>query len=83
MAIILCYHRRIIGVRCNKGGAVELINYRTINECHSLIVNEDKESAITKFFIRKLCNQGLVHCIKAGNKVLVDFNSLMNYLKAE
>lgn len=57
--------------------------FRTINECHSLIIGEDKESAITKFFIRQLCNQGLVHYIKAGSKVLVDFNSLMNYLKAE
>ena len=55
--------------------------YRTINQCHDTIYQNDKDTAITKFFIRKLCNENLVKNIKAGSKILVDYNSLLTYLK--
>ena len=55
--------------------------YRTINQCHDTIYQNDKDTAITKFFIRKLCNENLVKNIKAGSKILVDYNSLLSYLK--
>lgn len=55
--------------------------FRTINQCHDTIYQNDKDTAITKFFIRKLCNENLVKNIKAGNKILVDYNSLLTYLK--
>ena len=55
--------------------------YRTINSCYALIHENDEESAITTFFIRKLCNSSAVKSIKAGNKILVDFDSLIEYLK--
>lgn len=58
-------------------------NYRTINQCHSLILAEDKDSAISLFFIRKLCQQNHVKHLKAGNKILVDYTSLINFLKGE
>lgn len=57
--------------------------YRTINQCYDSIVNEDSDTAITKFFIRKLCIKNLVHNIKSGNRFLIDLNSLNNYLKKQ
>ena len=35
--------------------------FRTINQCHDTIYQNDKDTAITKFFIRKLCNENLVN----------------------
>ena len=55
--------------------------YRTINQCYDCIYKEDNNTAITKFFIRKLCNDNLVQNIKSGNRFLVEFNSLLTYLK--
>lgn len=55
--------------------------YRTINKCCAQIHEDDKDSAITTFFIRKLCNNNAVKFIKAGNKVLVDYDSLIECLK--
>ncbi len=58
-----------------------MINYRTIEKCYEMILNEDKDSAITVFFIRKLCQQDKVRTIKVGVKTLVDYDSLMKYLE--
>ena len=55
--------------------------YRTINQCFSSIYNEDTETAITKFFIRKLCEDNKVRYLKAGNKILIDWNSLVEFLQ--
>lgn len=55
--------------------------YRTINQCFSSIYNEDSNTAITKFFIRKLCEEDRIKNLRAGNKILVDWNSLLEFLQ--
>jgi hypothetical protein len=41
----------------------------------------DPETEITEFFIRKMCNQGQVKYYKSGNKSLVNYDSLIEFLK--
>ena len=40
------------------------------------ILNKDKESKITKYFLREMCKQGKVHCIRLGNKILLNIDDL-------
>jgi hypothetical protein len=54
---------------------------RTIIQCYEMIRSEDSLTAITPYFIRSLCNSRSVRFINAGNKILVDYDSLINYLK--
>ena len=52
--------------------------------CHSFInsenVSTDAETAVTVHTIRMWCKEGKIKCLTAGNKVLVDIDSLMNYI---
>ena len=56
---------------------------RTINECYAMIHQEDSESAITTFFIRKLCKDNIIKHVRAGSKVMVNYDSLIEYLNKE
>ena len=54
--------------------------YRTINQCYELIKELDKDTAISCWMIRSLKDCPQIKSIKRGNKVLMDINSLLQYL---
>lgn len=53
---------------------------RSIKKAFELVHRDDPETAITVHTIRVWCKEGKVKCLTAGNKVLVDIDSLMNYI---
>ena len=53
---------------------------RSIKKAHELIRREDPETAITTHTIRMWCKEGKIKSLNAGNKILVDFVSLMDYI---
>lgn len=53
---------------------------RSIKKAHDMILKEDPETAITTHTIRMWCKEGKVKSLNAGNKVLVDVGSLMDYI---
>ena len=40
----------------------------------------DAKPAVTVHTIRMWCKEGKIKCLTAGNKVLVDIDSLMDYI---
>lgn len=57
-----------------------IIMLRSIKKAHELIRREDPETAITTHTIRMWCKEGKIKSLNAGNKILVDFVSLMDYI---
>lgn len=55
--------------------------WRDIKTCLMLIKEYDENTQITLYFIRKLAQQKLVDTLVIGTKILIDFNSLKQYLK--
>lgn len=53
---------------------------RSIKKAYDIIRKEDKDTAITVHTIRTWCKEGKVRCLTAGNKILVDMESLMDYI---
>ncbi len=53
---------------------------RSIKKAFDIIKAEDAETAITVHTIRTWCKQGKINCLTAGNKVLVDMQSLLDYI---
>ena len=60
---------------------MELTRYRTINGCTEEIKAIDPRSAISTYFIRCLCASGKVQFINAGNRVYVNLDSLIEFLR--
>jgi len=54
---------------------------RTILEAHKAIKEADSGTAITPFAIRRLILNADIPSIRAGNKYLVDLDTLEEYLK--
>lgn len=54
---------------------------RTIKQCYQHLKEQDKDSAVTLYFIRSLCANGKVDYITAGNKILVNLDSLIKALE--
>lgn len=54
--------------------------FKTIQECLIEIKKLDKDSAISEWFIRSLCRNQLIDYLASGNKSLVNYDSLLNYL---
>ena len=59
---------------------VRIPMYRTINECYNLIKQMDPETAITTWHLRCLKDKLEIITMSSGNKVLIEFNSLLAYL---
>lgn len=57
-----------------------MVRYRTINECVDMIRELDNETAITIYFVRRLVAENQINFRRTGKKVLVDFDSLSNFL---
>ena len=53
---------------------------RTVQQCLIEIKSVDKDSAISEWFIRSLCKSNKINYIANGTKILVNLNSLINYL---
>lgn len=56
---------------------------RSIDGAYEELKRRDSETAITKFFIRKLLTEGYVPSVRSGNKWLVDVDVLEKYLSGE
>ena len=57
-----------------------LPRYRTIKECAKAIKKIDGSTAITEYYIRKLCRDGTIIYRKSGTKSLVNLDYLLDYL---
>ena len=55
--------------------------YRTVNATIKELKEIDPNTCISTYFIRCLCNSKKVLSLTAGNKVLVNFDDLLNYLQ--
>ncbi len=53
---------------------------RSIKKAHDIIKKDDPDTAITVHTIRVWCKEGKVKSLNAGNKVLVDMQSLTDYI---
>ena len=60
----------------NVTGTQNVPQYRTINECLSLIRERDSNSAITYYTIKSLIKQGILHPLYSGSKALIDYVEL-------
>lgn len=53
---------------------------RSIKKAFDMVRQQDTETAVTVHTIRMWCKEGKIKCLTAGNKVLVDIDSLMDYI---
>ena len=53
---------------------------RTIQKAFDQIKNEDSNTALTVHTIRTWCKEGKVKSLTTGKKVLVDMQSLIDYI---
>lgn len=53
---------------------------RSIKQSYDLIRKADPESAITVYMIRLWCKEKKIRSLNVGSKILVDFESLKNYI---
>ena len=56
---------------------------RTITETLQMLKKEDPNTGLSEFLIRKLANNYKIRSFKTGNKILIDYDSLMAYLRSE
>ena len=53
---------------------------RSIKKAQEMIRKGDPETAVTVHTIRMWCKNGKIKCLNAGTKLLVDVQSLMDYI---
>ena len=53
---------------------------RSIKKAHEIIRKDDPDTAITVHTIRIWCKENKIKYVMAGSKVLVDMDSLINYI---
>jgi len=53
---------------------------RSINKAYEIIKAQDEETSVTIYAIRVWCKEGKVKSLKSGKKVLVDMESLLDFL---
>lgn len=58
----------------------EIILLRSVRKALELIQKDDKDTAVTLHAIRTWCKENKVRNVKIGNKILVDVESLLNYV---
>ncbi len=56
---------------------------RTIREAIALLKATDGQTAVTYHFIRKLCDNGTIKSIRAGKKILINYDELLSYLNID
>lgn len=53
---------------------------RSIKKAYDIIKQEDPDTSVTLHTLRTWCKEGKIKCLSAGNKVLVDIDSLFKYI---
>lgn len=53
---------------------------RTLDECYKELKQVDKNTAVSKNFIRNLALSGAIPVVMCGNKRLINFDGLLAYL---
>ena len=53
---------------------------RSVKKALDLIKTNDPNSSVTVYAIRRWCIEGKVKCLKNGKKLLVDMQSLLDYI---
>lgn len=56
----------------------EVKRFRTVEQAYLSLKEMDKDTAITKYWIRKQCVENKVQSIKIGKKMLVNFDDLID-----
>lgn len=54
---------------------------RTVSEAAAEIRARDQHTAMTPYHIRRLCLTGVIPNLKAGKKILLDLNMLIEYMQ--
>lgn len=54
---------------------------RSIQKAYEIIKADDPDTAVTLYTIRAWCKEGKVKYLNAGTKILVDMESLLDYIK--
>ncbi len=54
---------------------------RTVSEAAAELRALDPHTAMTPYHIRRLCLDGVLPTVKAGKKILLDLNMLIEYMK--
>lgn len=62
---------------------VSMQRIRTITETLQMLKKEDPETCLSEFLIRKLANNYKIRSFKTGNKILIDYDSLMAFLQSQ
>ena len=52
----------------------------TIDQVVNNIKREDKDTAITRYFVRQLCIENKIVHIKAGQKYLINYDKFVDFL---
>lgn len=56
---------------------------RTITETLQMLRQEDPNTGLSEFLIRKLANNYKIRSFKTGSKILIDYDSLIAFLQSE
>ena len=56
---------------------------RTITETLKMIKQEDPNTGLSEFLIRKLANNYKIRSIKTGKKIMIDYDSLLAFLQSK
>lgn len=56
---------------------------RTIKETLQMIKQEDPNTGLSEFLIRKPANNYKIRSFKNGNKILIDYDSLLAFLQSK
>jgi excisionase family DNA binding protein len=60
-----------------------MIKLRTLKECYEYIKTNDRETAITPYFLRQMVIQGKIPYLKAGCKYLISLETLEKFISGE
>lgn len=56
---------------------------RTIRDAIALLKATDGQTAVPYHFIRKLCDNGTIKSIRAGKKILINYDELLSCLNID
>lgn len=59
---------------------MKLARMRTLDECFAEIKAMDENTAISKYYIRRLALSGKIPVVMCGRKRLINLDGLINYL---
>ena len=54
---------------------------RLLNEAYDQLLKDDPKTNITKYALRSIVKSGKVNTVKLGRKTLINYDSLLDYLK--